>query len=57
MITKYRLYGMIICLILITLGMLIGSYYPVLLETAWFLMGFAAGYGLRETVEKKKEEE
>ena len=55
--TKYRLYGMIICLVIVMLSAVIGSYYPDLQGSSLMLMMFAAGYALRETLEVNKDEE
>jgi hypothetical protein len=53
---EYRIYGMIICIIILVSSMLIGSYYPSLQEVAYMLMSFAAGYALRETLKGDEEE-
>ena len=51
-----RLYGMIVCLIIIILSFVIGSIYPSLEKPAYLLLMFSAGYALRETLDGSKTE-
>ena len=53
---KNRLYGMIVCLSIIILSFVIGSYYPSLKATAYLLLMFCAGYAFRETLERNNKE-
>jgi len=53
--TKNRLRGMIACLVVLLFGLVLQA--TPLRETGLLLMMFAAGYGLRDSLEGEIEEE
>ena len=52
---KYRLYGMMVCLILLLFASIISIFYPSLRGSMLFILFFVAGYALRESLDHEKE--
>ena len=51
---KYRLYGMMVCLILLLFASIISIFYPSLRGSMLFIIFFVAGYALRESLDHEK---
>jgi len=53
---EYRIYGMVICLIIVIFCfVLLLTKDPLFIDLAALLVMFVGGYGLRETLEPRKE--